>query len=64
MWNRNTLIDVIYNRNIDDINKYVRMEKEHIARKQERAALRNQRRREKTLKRIAGYENANRYSTS
>lgn len=64
VWNGNALVDVIYNRNIEDINKYVRIEKEHIARKQERAALRNQHRREKTMKRIAGYANTNRHSIS
>ena len=52
VWNGNTLVDVIYNKNIEDVNKYVRKEKEYIAWKQERAALRNQRRREKTLKRF------------
>lgn len=59
VWNGNVLTDVIYNRNIEDINKYVRLEKEHIARKQEHAALRNQRRKAKTLKRIAAYANTN-----
>lgn len=59
VWNGNSLVDVIYNKNIDDINKYVRLEKEYIARKQERAALRNKRRKEKTMKRIAAYANTN-----
>lgn len=55
VWNGNALVDVIYNRNIENINKYVRLEKEYIARKQELAALRNQRRKAKTIKRIEGY---------
>lgn len=59
VWNGNALVDVIYNRNIEDINKYVRTEKEYIARKQERAAFRNQRRREKTMKRISSYASTN-----
>lgn len=44
VWNGNVLIDVIYARNIDDINKYIRLEKEYIARKQARAEERNKRR--------------------
>lgn len=45
VWNGNELIESIYAKNIDDINKYVRMEKEYIAQKQAQATLRNQRRR-------------------
>lgn len=44
VWNGNKLIEVIYNRNIEDINKYVRLEKEYIARKQKLATERNRRR--------------------
>lgn len=47
VWNGNSLVDVIYNKNLEDINKYVRMEKEYIARKQELAMLRNKLRKQK-----------------
>ena len=47
IWNNNKLIETIYNRNIENINKYVRLEKEHIANKQKRAEERNMRRRMK-----------------
>lgn len=45
VWNGNELVETIYAKNIDDLNKYVRMEKEYIAQKQAQATLRNQRRR-------------------
>lgn len=45
IWNDNTLIDVIYMKNIKDINKYVELEKAYIARKQQRATERNKKRR-------------------
>ena len=51
VWNGNTLVDAIYSRNLDDINKYVRLEKEHIARKQKLAEERNKRRKMKLEKR-------------
>lgn len=44
VWNENTFIESIYVRNADEINKYVRLEKEHIASKQKRAEERNKRR--------------------
>ena len=53
VWNGNELVDVIYAKNIDDINKYVRLEKEHIALKQKRAEERNKRRRERAMLRMA-----------
>lgn len=53
VWNGNTLVDVIYARNFDDINKYVRIEKEHVARKQAIAEERNKRRRERAMLRLA-----------
>lgn len=59
VWNGNVLMESIYNRNIESIDKYVRLEKEHIAKKQKQAEIRNQRRREKTMKRIASYAATN-----
>lgn len=44
VWNENVLTEVIYARNLADIDKYIRMEKEYIARKQAAATERNQRR--------------------
>lgn len=49
VWNNNKLIEAIYSRNLDNINKYVRLEKEYIANKQKRAEERNKRRRMKVL---------------
>lgn len=53
VWNGNVLVDVIYNRNLNDINKYVNIEKEHVAKKQKMAEERNRRRRERALLRQA-----------
>ena len=53
MWNENILVDIIYNKNINDINKYVRREKEYIAKKQEAATLRNKIRKEKRKQKLA-----------
>ena len=47
VWSCNRLVETIYSRNIDDINKYVRLEKEYIAMKQKRAEERNKRRKAK-----------------
>lgn len=47
VWNGNSLIETIYNRNIEKIGKYVRLEKEYIAMKQKRAEERNRRRKAK-----------------
>ena len=47
VWNSNSLVESIYSRNIDEINKYVRLEKEYIAMKQKRAEERNKRRKAK-----------------
>lgn len=49
VWNANTLIDVIYNRNITDIDIYIKAEKEFIARKQKQAEARNKKRKRKWL---------------
>lgn len=47
VWNGNVLIEVIYAKNLADIDKYVRLEKEYIAQKQARATARNQKRRQR-----------------
>ena len=47
VWSCNRLVETIYNRNINDINKCVRLEKEYIAMKQKRAEERNKRRKAK-----------------
>lgn len=47
VWNNNSLVESIYSRNIDAINKYIKIEKEYIAMKQKRAEERNKRRKAK-----------------
>lgn len=59
VWNGNTKVEVIYNRNIEAINVYVRLEKEYIARKQKQAEERNKKRKQK-LARKAELRNGNR----
>lgn len=44
VWNGNVLVETIYAKNLTEIDKYVRLEKEYIARKQALATARNQRR--------------------
>lgn len=44
VWNNNRLVEVIYDKNIADMNKYISQEKEYISRKQQRATERNKRR--------------------
>lgn len=41
VWNENAIQDVIYARNLSDIDKYIQMEKKYIARKQAAATERN-----------------------
>ena len=53
VWNGNVLVDIIYARNFDQINKYVKLEREHIAKKQKQAEERNRRRRERAALRLA-----------
>ena len=53
VWNGNVKIEVVYGRNFDEINKYVRLEKEYIARKQKQAEERNRRRKMKLAKKVA-----------
>lgn len=47
VWNNNSLVESIYGRNIETINKYIKLEKEYIALKQKRAEERNKRRKAK-----------------
>ena len=47
VWNGNTLINRIYNKNLAEIDKYIKLEKQHIAEKQRKAELRNKRRKRK-----------------
>ena len=47
VWNGNTLINCIYNKNLSEIDKYIKLEKQHIAEKQRKAELRNKRRKKK-----------------
>lgn len=51
IWNKNQLVDVIYYKNIEDLNKYVRLEKQHNAEKQKRAEERNKRRKQRAAER-------------
>lgn len=53
VWNGNALVNVIYARNLSDIDGYVQIEKEHVARKQAIAEERNKRRRERAQLRLA-----------
>lgn len=47
VWNGNTLVNTIYNKNLADIDEYIRLEKQHIANKQRKAEARNKRRKNK-----------------
>ena len=47
VWSENALSEVVYNKNLADIDKYISIEKEFIARKQRKAEERNKRRRKK-----------------
>ena len=44
VWSANTLSEVIYNKNLSAIDKYIRAEKEYIGRKQKKAENRNKKR--------------------
>lgn len=50
VWSANVLSEVIYNRNLADIDKYISIEKEYIARKQKKAEERNKQRKLKAKK--------------
>lgn len=47
VWNANSCIEVIYNRNIADFGKYIKAEKEYIANKQRKAEARNRKRKQR-----------------
>lgn len=47
VWNGNTLVNTIYNKNISEIDKYIKLEKQYIAEKQKKAEARNKRRKKK-----------------
>lgn len=49
VWNANAVKEVIYNKNLDNIEKYIRTEKEFIARKQKKAEARNKKRKRSWL---------------
>ena len=47
VWSANALSEVIYNKNIANIDKYIRAEKEYIGQKQRKVEERNKRRKKK-----------------
>lgn len=47
IWSQNILMNVIYLKNANDINEYVGIEKQYIAKKQANAELKNKRRKSK-----------------
>lgn len=49
VWNGNNHIETIYSRQIKSLDKYISLEKQYIAAKQEKANLKNQRRRKNGL---------------
>ena len=51
VWSANVLSEVIYNKNIAEIDKYIKVEKEYIASKQRKAEEKNKRRKLKAEKR-------------
>lgn len=55
VWSANSLLDVIYNKNLSEIDKYIKAEKEFIARKQRKAEERNKRRKKKFESRQLNY---------
>lgn len=51
VWNGNAVSETIYSRNIRDIEKYIKAEKEFIARKQRKAEARNKQRKKRLERR-------------
>lgn len=47
VWNENTHIETIYSRKAKDLDKYITLEKQYIAKKQANAQRRNEQRRRK-----------------
>lgn len=43
IWNENSLIDIVYTRTKEKLNDYIALEKEYIAKRQQRAEQRNKR---------------------
>ena len=52
VWNDNVKTKIVYSRNKDDINPYIRLEKEYIGQKQRAAEQRNKARRERAMRRV------------
>ena len=44
VWNKNTLVNKIYNKTLYEVDKYIQLEKQYIAEKQRKAEARNKRR--------------------
>lgn len=47
VWNGNTLAKTIYNKNLSEIDKYIKVEKQYIAERQRKAEMRNKKRKMK-----------------
>lgn len=47
VWNENTHIETVYSRKIKDLDKYIALEKQYIAKKQANTQRRNEQRRRK-----------------
>ena len=45
VWNENAHIETIYNKQAGKIDKYIKLEKQHIAEKQHKAKIKNNKRR-------------------
>ncbi len=56
VWSANALSEVIYNKNLADIDKYINTEKEYIARKQKKAEEINKRRKKRLRADIEIYQ--------
>lgn len=54
VWNNNKLVSKIYKSNETDLRPYINAEKEYIRKKQEKATLRNAKKREKANRRKNG----------
>ena len=50
VWSGNELIETIYARKSNSMNKYITMQKQHIREKQTKAEEKNQRRKEKLMR--------------
>lgn len=51
VWNGNTLVNTIYNKNLSEIDNYIKVEKQYITEKQRKAEMRNRKRKQKLEKR-------------